>query len=56
MKFWKCPQCFSEHESKDDTKFSICKHCLTEMKQQPYNYKRQVEVKGDHERNKSYSD
>ena len=56
MKNWKCPGCFSEHESKDNTKFAICKHCLTEMKPFPYSFKKEVGVLGDHERNKIYSD
>lgn len=31
-KLWKCPQCSREHESKDDSIFSICQECLSEMK------------------------
>ena len=55
MKYWKCSQCFNEHESKDDTIFCVCKKCLSDMKLAPYKFKKEVEVLSDHERNKIYS-
>jgi len=56
MKLYKCPQCLRETEAPNDTKFSICKGCLTSMNEVSYNSNTKVEVRGDHERNKIYTD
>ena len=41
-KIWKCPNCTRTHESKDDTKFSICCGCLSEMKEVRYDTKKEL--------------
>lgn len=55
MKHWKCPYCANEHETEDNIKFVVCRSCLTEMKEFPYSFKKEVEV-GNHEGNQIYSD
>ncbi len=45
MKNWKCPNCYREHESKDNIKYVFCSVCLIEMKPSPYLFERLVEVK-----------
>lgn len=56
MKSWKCPQCAREKQTVDDRIMVICGGCQVTMEISPYNFQREVEVSGDNERNKIYSD
>ena len=50
MKHWKCPCCARIYESGDKASYVICKNCLTDMKESPYNFTKEKEVTGDGKR------
>ena len=47
MKYWKCPECFGEHESEDNVVMSICPACIVEMKPFPHKKEFKLEVEND---------
>jgi len=56
MTNYKCPNCYREKETNHKAIMVICPACQTQMLPFPFNFKKEVEVNGEHDRNKIYTD
>lgn len=44
MKYWKCPECLRERETKDDIVMVVCACCILAMKPEPYKFESEVTI------------